>query len=119
MSLARLTKRLRKSRATGSDGTDSSASQTLDGSIAPSDLAERPPAPDGGRSEESTTTSIVPEPILQADQVLPFEAIDAIGETSAMSGALADLAPMNARLESGPKIANAEQKLDTIGLFVL
>lgn len=116
MSLVRLAKRLRKLREKGSgfDGSGRSVTNTLtrDGSLAPSDLPQRPPALDGGRSKDSTATT-VPESIPQTHSIPPFASADAV--TSAMNGALADLVPMSTRLESGPHVGKSEQKLNGIG----
>ncbi|KAI1785573.1 hypothetical protein LXA43DRAFT_899499 [Ganoderma leucocontextum] len=61
---------------------------------------------------EPTSPQAVPMPM---PQPAPYTAAYTVEETSAMSGALADLAPMNARLDSGPNVAKTERKLDTIG----
>ena len=122
MSLTRLAKPLRKLRDKGLDGTNTPLSPSLNGAFANSPcLGKHLSATDADRSDVSMATSVLKASAVEADwnptpQPAPYStAAETVEDTTAMSGALADLASMNTRLESGPYVAKAERRLDTIG----
>ena len=128
MSLSGLAKRLRKPRdkehtAYPQEESASLASATVteNGSAATSDLVLVAPAVE--HSGESISMP-VPEPTpvvapMLAPQPTPYAATTPgpVEHVSAVAGALAELAPLKARLDEGPSVAKTrgERKLDAIG----